>query len=417
MEFKNLKKFAVDNDDTLFRSSPLISSYVERIWPEYGSKYLQIKERTISIMQSFFSMVEDEISNAKLENREANLEEFMEILQLNRAEETYTSEIEKTFCRMVNIIKYMFEIVNKEVRRCKILGIKPEIENFNVNRNDVLRGIQEGGNDFYYDNYIRPLQEILECLSDVTNEKEKYLGHDNDELKTQYTREVIINYNSKNELTDCIKPILECRNLAMYLKEMFLEHRDLTLETDGKLPASKGKIPYDKIYDEINWFPYVRENVSELYKTFDSRLISLTAHNGIDGMHGREFEAKGNAIHSINSNIMHYGQRFHPYEHIPGQRRPRTDKGETLEAITGYENLRGVVCLEDSLVVLKQIEAHGGTPIFINYDRRPNPDGYAEIHSTKPENIYRILCELGFDSDNPDDIKQKPVGKKLIKSH
>ena len=49
MDFKNLKKFVVDNDDTLFRSSPLISLHVERNWPEFGSKKLQVKERTISI--------------------------------------------------------------------------------------------------------------------------------------------------------------------------------------------------------------------------------------------------------------------------------------------------------------------------------------------------------------------------------
>ena len=43
MDFKNLKKFVVDNDDTLFRSSPLISLHVERNWPEFGSKKLQVK--------------------------------------------------------------------------------------------------------------------------------------------------------------------------------------------------------------------------------------------------------------------------------------------------------------------------------------------------------------------------------------
>ncbi len=402
MDFKNLKKFVVDNDDTLFRSSPLISLHVERNWPEFGSKKLQVKERTISIVQSFYNLMEKE-----------NIDTFLDVLSLTTKDLETSSTIEQTYNRLIKIIQYMFNIVNKEIMRCKILGIKPNIENFNVNRNDVLRGMQEDTSDYYFDNYVKPLQEILECLSDVTIEKEKYLRNKDDLLNLQPIKEVIINLKGNYKNYEYVRPILECRNLALYLKEMFLEHRDLTLETDGKLSKSKGKIPYDEIYQEINWFPYVRENISELYNVFGDNLISLTAHNGKDNMHGREFEAKGDAIHKINKNIKHYGQRFHPYEHIPGQRRPRSDKGETIEAITGYDNLKGVVCLEDSLVVLKQIEAHGGTPIFINYDRRPNPDGYAEVHSTKPENIYRILEELNYNSDNPDDVLQKP--KRLVK--
>lgn len=413
MEFKNLKKFVVDNDDTLFRSSPLISLYVEKFWPDYGSKKLQVKERTISIVQSFYNRLEETIEKVKEGESSDKLNELLSVLMLDKNKLDYTSTIELTYNRLINIIKYTYDIVNHEINRCKILGVKPKIENFNVNRNDVLRGIQNDESDYYFDNYIKPLQEILECLSDVTSEKENFISDKDELLNVQPLKDVIIKLHGGYQNIEYVRPVLECRNLALYLKEMFLEHRDLTLETDGKLSASQGKIPYDEIYNEINWFPYVHENMTELYKTFGDRLISLTAHNGIDNMHGREFEAKGDAIHRINSGIEHYGQRFHPYEHIPGYRRPRSDKGETVEAITGYENLKGVVFLEDSLVVLKQAEAHGATPIFINYDQRDNPDGYAEVHSTKPENIYRILEELGYASDDERDILQKP--KTLIR--
>ena len=52
-----------------------------------------------------------------------------------------------------------------------------------------------------------------------------------------------------------------------------------------------------------------------LYNDMGERLVSLTAHNGIDDMHGREFDAKGEAIHrmvkEINEAIEKKKNAFH----------------------------------------------------------------------------------------------------------
>lgn len=398
MNFKNLKLFVLDNDDTLMRSSPLISSYVEKNWPQFSSEKLKIKERTISIMQYFYNIVEKNIG-------EGNIKDF-DFIFVN--EDSSKSAILNIYERMIQIVYYIYNEVNCEIIRAKKLNIKPNIPNFNAVRNDVIRGSQNDDIDFEDTNYYRPLTEIIESLADLQREKELFAKKSNECFTIYCNLYTLMKGKIYNQQMEHMQPILACIELAKYSKEMFLENRDFTLETDGKKDAKEGKVPYEEIYKEINWFPFVRENVINLQETFKDRLVSLTAHNGIDNMHGREFYAKGDAVHSIHQDIKHYGQRFHPYEHIPGIRRPRADKGETIEGFTGFRDLKGVVVLEDSLEVLRQILRHGGTPIFINYDRRPNPDGFAEVHSTKSENIYKILLELGYDSDNPDNILQKP---------
>ena len=47
MKVKNLKLLVLDNDDVLFRSSPLIQFHVERNWPKFSTKILKSRERAI----------------------------------------------------------------------------------------------------------------------------------------------------------------------------------------------------------------------------------------------------------------------------------------------------------------------------------------------------------------------------------
>ena len=304
IQFKNLKFLCLDNDDVLFNSSPLIQFYVEKNWPKFATKILKSRERTISLVQ------------------------------------------------------YQYDLIEAEIKRARELNAIPNIPNFNINRNDVIRGLEEKTADFDDEFYRRPLLEIGETLE-----------------------------------------------LVKYDKEMFLEERDATVEADGKKESVV--IPYDEIYHEKNWIPYTRENVNELYKIFGSRLFSLTAHNGIDDMHGREFEAKKEAIFNINPEIAHYGLRFHGSEHIDGIRRPRNSKGQKIKEIYGLDDLSGVVIVDDSPDNCVDVYRHGGTPIFVNPNSRPNPYGFAMVKSTKPESIFRELEKCGYGNANSE-ILQKP---------
>ena len=309
-KFKNLKLFVLDNDDVLFKSSPLIQFHVEKNWPNFSSSRLTTRERQISIDLEYRKFVANEINRVK-----------------KVAEETGILEI-------------------------------PNLPDLNIIRNDVIKIEGTKDSDFEYEYYIRPLEEIDKCLE-----------------------------------------------LARYDKEMFLENRDALVEADGKL--EKGVIPYDEIYNENNWIEYTRNNVSELYNIFGDRLISLTAHNGIDDMHGREFDAKGEAVHKIEKNINHYGLRFHNSEHIPGIRRPRNSKGLKIKEIYGLDTLEGVVIADDSMDNCLDIYKHGGTPIFVNPSNKTNQYGFAMVRSIKPESIFRELTKCGF-SDDSDSISQKP---------
>ena len=302
-KYSKLKLFLLDNDDVTFLSSPLIQFHVEKNFPQFSAKKLQVLERTLSILKYQHNLIKEEIGNARKEGR------------------------------------------------------TPIIPDFNVVLNDVLRDKPDGMSDYEYMYYIKPLYEIGECIQQ-----------------------------------------------ASHNKEMFLEERDATIEKDGKL--EKGVIPYDEIYSEPNWHPYAKQNVRDLYNIMGDRLISLTAHNGIDDMHGREFYAKGEAIHEMVSEIPHIGLRFHATEHIPGQRRSRNLKSERIMSLYGLEDLFGVVSADDSLENCLDIYRHGGSPILIG-ENKYNPYGFATAKSIRADSIMRELEKLGF-SDASEEIYQKP---------
>jgi len=277
----------------------------------------------------------------------------------------FSTEILKTCERTISIVQFQYDEVEKQIKEAREAGIIPEIPNFNQTRNDVIRTEETRSADFYEEYYRRPLIEIGQSLEQVK-----------------------------------------------FAKEMFLENRDATVEADGKLPFGEGVIPYEEIYKECNWFPYTKENVREFYNVFGERLISLTAHNGIDDMHGREFEAKGEAVHKMEKNIKHYGLRFHDSEHIEDVRRPRNSKGLKIKYIYGLDDLHGVVIVDDSMDNCRDVYNHGGTPIYVNPTNKPNPYGFAMVHSTKPESIYRELERCGYGDANTE-VLQKP--KTLIR--
>ena len=265
--------------------------------------------------------------------------------------------------RIISIVQYQYDKVVELVENARKNGEIPNLPDFNKIRNDVISTENIKSDDFDEEYYRKPINEMLEAL-----------------------------------------------NLVKFDKEMFLEERDATVEADGKL--EHGVIPYDEIYSEKNCLPYVRENVRELYEMFEDKVISLTAHNGIDDMHGREFEEKGKAVHKMVDDMKHYGLRFHDSEHIPGIRRGRNSKSKKIMDIYGYDDMHGVVLVDDSLANCIDIYSHGGTPILVS-PNKTNQYGFATVKSLKPESIMRELEKLNFMSNNENDILQKP--KTLIR--
>jgi len=301
---KNLKLLVLDNDDVLFRSSPLIQFHVERNWPKFATKILRTRERAISVAQ------------------------------------------------------YQYDLIEKLIREAREKGEIPLLPDFSMMRNDVIKTENDEIGDFNETYYRKPLIEIGEVLD--------MLKHD---------------------------------------KEMFLEERDATVEKDGKL--EHGKIPYDDIYQECNWMPYAKENVQNLYEQLGARVISLTAHNGIDDMHGREFDAKGEAVHKMVPEMDHIGLRFHAWEHIDGERRPRNSKAKKIMQRYDLPNLHGVAVVDDSLDNCLDAYKYGGTPILVSQNKY-NKYGFATVRSVKPESIMRELEATGYMNDNPEDILQRP---------
>ena len=304
MKVKNLKLLVLDNDDVLFRSSPLIQFHVERNWPKFSTKILKSRERAISIVQ------------------------------------------------------HQYDEVSRIIEEAKRKGEIPNLPDFNMMRNDVIKTESDENADFNEEYYRKPLVEIGEVLDMVKHDK-----------------------------------------------EMFLEERDATVEADGKL--DNGVIPYDRIYSERNWMPYTLENVRNLYEELEGKVISLTAHNGIDDMNGREFKAKGDAISKMVPDMKHLGLRFHAWEHIEGERRPRNSKAIKLMQIYDLPNLHGIVAVDDSMENCLDIFRYGGTPILVSQDKN-NRYGFATVRSIKPESIFRELEKTGYMSDNSDDISTKP---------
>ena len=201
--------------------------------------------------------------------------------------------------------------------------------------------------------------------------------------------------------------------LANHDLDMYFENRDATLEADGKL--KNGVIPYEEIYSEKNWMPYAKENLNDLYNVFGSeRLVCLTAHNGIDDSHGREFEAKVEALHRMNPNIKVYGIRFHAIEHSDdGKRRPRNLKSSGIRRIEGIgedEPLDGYVCPDDSSFNNNDIYDNGGIPVFINPIGAKNERGYAMAKSIRAESLFRE-----FDALHLDGPKDQVLRKRLIR--
>ena len=255
----------------------------------------------------------------------------------------------------LNFWKKCYCSIKEEIECARIENRKPNIVSpFPVGKNDIIRKMANN------DEYDELLMELKCCVS--------YYEHDLD---------------------------------------MFFEERDATLEADGKLAS--GVIDYEEIYDEKNWKPNAKEDINFLYNIFGDRFVCATAHNGIDDMHGREFEAKGAAIHRMNPNIKHYGIRFHPTEHVPGIRRPRSLKSNLGRRIIGLkegEELTGVVAPDDSLFNNDDMYDNGGTPIFINAHGATNVRGYAMSENIHPENMLRVFDELNLDGPK-EKVKRK----------
>ena len=55
----------LDNDDVLFNSSPIIQFHVERNWPKFATRILKTRERTISLVQYQYDLIEAEIKRAR----------------------------------------------------------------------------------------------------------------------------------------------------------------------------------------------------------------------------------------------------------------------------------------------------------------------------------------------------------------
>ena len=78
-----------------------------------------------------------------------------------------------------------------------------------------------------------------------------------------------------------------------------------------------------------------------------------------------------------------------------------------IKEIYGFDNLHGVVIVDDSMDNCVDIYNHGGTPIYVNPGNKPNPYEFAMVKSTKPESIYRELERCGYGDANSE-ILQKP---------
>ena len=122
IKFKNLRLICLDNDDVLFNSSPLIQFHVERNWPQFATRILKTRERNISILQ------------------------------------------------------YQYDLTEAEIKKARELGVIPNLPNFNTNRNDVIRGLEERKADFEDEFYRRPLLEIGEALELVKFDKEMFFN-------------------------------------------------------------------------------------------------------------------------------------------------------------------------------------------------------------------------------------------------
>ena len=215
--------------------------------------------------------------------------------------------------------------------------------------------------------------------------------------------------------------------------DWFYELRTACLEADGK--KEKGDIPYEYIYREENLLPYAKENLIELYRIFGSLIACLTAHNGIDDTHGREFEAKVEAIKRIVKGIDVRGIRFKPEEFDihNTEIRERSFKSKVMRAefdLEPDEPITGQVGADDSLFNNNDVYREGGVPIWIipknigsrndalllnranytaNMDENDLKSYYAMARSIRAESLIREFSELHLDETDADKVLRKKM--------
>lgn len=191
--------------------------------------------------------------------------------------------------------------------------------------------------------------------------------------------------------------------MAKHDLDMLKEQRDTLLEIDGKKPkGAPNIIPYDEIYSEKYWHKGLKRDMELVAKTFGPLAGTYTAHNGIDDMHGREFDEK-TAPYTMFGIKRHNGIRFHPYEHVEnGQYRPRTDKGDKFEAIYGLtpEQIYGNIMFEDTLEVCKGLNESGFTVVYVNRKGTSETGGFYTVYDIHYETIIKALIDLNFASDD-----------------
>ncbi len=191
--------------------------------------------------------------------------------------------------------------------------------------------------------------------------------------------------------------------MAKHDLDMLKEQRDTLLEIDGKKPkGTPGIIPYDEIYSEKYWHPGLKRDMEWVAKTFGSLAETFTAHNGIDDMHGREFDDK-TAPYTMFGIKRHKGIRFHPWEHVEdGKYRPRKDKGESYEEVYGLtpEQIYGNIIFEDTLEVCRGLNKSGFTVVYVNRKGTPETDGFYTVYDIHYDTITKALKDLNYASDD-----------------
>ena len=192
--------------------------------------------------------------------------------------------------------------------------------------------------------------------------------------------------------------------MAKHDLDMLKEQRDTLLEIDGKKPSgTPDTIPYDEIYSPQYWHPGLESDMEFVAKTFGPLAKTFTAHNGIDDMHGREFDEK-TAPFTRFGITSHEGLRFHKKEHVEmsNEYRPRNDKGAHFEAVYGLtpEQIHGNIMFEDTLEVCRGLNASGFTVVYVNRKGTSETDGFYTVYDIHKETITKALTDLNFASDD-----------------
>lgn len=192
--------------------------------------------------------------------------------------------------------------------------------------------------------------------------------------------------------------------MAKHDLDMLKEQRDTLLEIDGKKPSgAPDTIPYYEIYSPQYWHLGLERDMKLVAKTFGPLAGTFTAHNGIDDMHGREFDEK-TAPYTGFGITRHEGLRFHKKEHVEmsNEYRPRNDKGAHFEAVYGLtpEQIHGNIMFEDTLEVCRGLNASGFTVVYVNRKGTSETDGFYTVYDIHYETIIKALTDLNFASDD-----------------